>query len=177
MKKIIFVFAAVCCVAMMGVMLSSCDHGNNPSVSDPLKALDPYLVWGANSADVQKHIEAKTGWKNGNDSLEYWAGEGWHKWYWVTDSLTEQYLFETQDGQNLRTVQCYSYDKSITFEAAQAYLKKRDYVFLTTRKMQDVGDATAEIYASADKKTRVYLIPTSGGYWFMSFEKMPTAEQ
>lgn len=169
MKKIFFA-VMIGCVAMMGVVLSSCNN-NNPSKEPNLDAMDPYLVWGASYADVQKHIEAKSYWKDGNKELEFWEGMGWHKWYWVSETQTEQYLFETENGKNLQYVECYEYDESVQRSAVQKYLNDRGYVYLTKRK---VGDNETEIYMSADNKTRVYLYPHQEGGWYLYYEPMPS---
>jgi len=175
MKKILFA-AMICCVATMGLTLSSCEKKNEPTPESKLEAIDPYLVWGGNYADVQKHIEAKAWWKDGNQELEYWAGAGWHKWYLVADSLTEQYIFETQEGENLLSVQCYCYDKTITIADARICLEKRGYIYLSDRNIGE-GDEVikAPIYMSADKQTRVYIIPYMTDYWYFYFSPMPSA--
>ena len=157
------------------MMLTSCDNGNQPTKDTRLDALDPYLVWHANLEDVQKHIEAKSWWKDGNTSLEWWQDMGWHKWYWVADSLTEQYLFQTNEGRNLEYVQCYCYDKSITVDVAKTFLENQGYIFLKYRHIQ-AEDTQSSVYASPDKQTRVLLIPTASGYWYLHYEHMPDSQ-
>jgi hypothetical protein len=172
MKKILFA-AMVCCVAMTSVLLNGC-NGNKPEEKDLLKPLDPYLVWGADLADVQKHIEAKSWWEDGNDSLEYWEDEGWHKWYFVADSLTEQYLFETKEGKSLRAVECYCYYRNVPISAARTYLEQRGYVFLSSHYSEEL-EANIDFYTSSDHQTRASLIDVTeeDHCWFIYYEPMP----
>jgi len=171
MKKIMLAMAALCCVAVMSLTLNSCEPKNTPSESTELVKMDPYLVWGAGIADVQAHMDAKDWYKNGNDSLQYWEGLGWHRWYWVADStLTEQYLFETKEGQNLVCVECYNYNPKITYADGQKYLTDRGYIYLSKGKFVNSGEPY-DLYLSADKQTRVYLIKIAlkrgGEGWYL----------
>ena len=160
-------FAAVCCVTFMGITLNSCDHGNDPSKKTDLTKLDPYLVFGANYADVQAHMEAKDWYKAGNDSLEYWPNMGWHRWYWVADSLTEQYIFETQDGQNLVYVETYCYDAKVPFSEGEKYLTDKGYISMSKVTDYKTGE-TSELFMSKDKQLRARL-REYGKYWFIIY--------
>ena len=174
MKKILFA-AMVCCVALSGVM-SSCDN-NKPEEKSGLEAWDPYMVWGANYADVQNHMAARTDWLDGNDSLEYWPNQGWHKWYWVGENLTEQYLFETQDGQNLWEIECYCRNTNISVDEGRKYLENLGYIFLSKRHVTTPDDENLEIYMSADRVTRAMIVmPTDGSAWFIDYIPMPVAD-
>ena len=105
-----FRMAMAAALMCLPIFFASCkdgeiDNNDTPTEAEVL-AFDPLLQWGCSIADVERHIQSKEWWQNGNDSLEYWADpyESWHRWYTVdsTNRLTEQYLFETEDGQNLR---------------------------------------------------------------------------
>ena len=173
MKKILFA-AMVCCVAMTSIMLASCENQNTPTEVKELEALDPYLVWGADYADVLQHIEAKKWWENGNDSLEYWESINcWHRWFWVDSTLTEQYLFETQDGKNLLGVQCYCYSNTIPSTTAQTYLENQGYIFFSKRH-SDRGEVY--IYMSADKLTRAIIYPNLNDTWYIEYAPMPNLD-
>ena len=168
MKKVLMLFAAVCCMVFMGITLNSCDNGNDPSKKTDLSKLDPYLVWGASLADVQAHIEAKDWYKAGNDSLEYWEAMGWHRWYWVADSLTEQYLFKTKDGQNLVYVETYCYATTVSFSEGGQYLTDKGYTLLSSNKDKTTGQRY-EYYLSPDKQIRAKLVECDSRYWFILF--------
>ena len=179
MKKSMLFMAALCCVFMIGVTFNACEKGNNdPELhANSLDKMDPLLEWGADYAAVQAHMDAKKWYKIGNDSLEYWKElKGWHRWYWVADSLTEQYLFETQDGKNLFCVECYCYDSKITFSDAQKYLIDKNYTLLFSR-IDQSSNEPYEDYLSEDEKTRVRLNSyNNGNRWFFMFWQYRKAE-
>ena len=105
----------------MMMIFTACN--NKPEVKE--LSFDPLLEWGCSLADVEAHIKAKPWYKDGNDSLDYWDFyEGWHKWYWVSEEyrLTEQYLFETQNGQNMFGAMCFCWNKEINIELAQSVI-------------------------------------------------------
>ena len=94
---------------------------------------------------------------------------GWHRWYWVSDSITEQYLFETQDGKNLWEVVSICYDSKIPHTEAQKYLTKRNYTFLFHKDAK--GDTPQyDAYESKDKKTAAALfLYNEGKTWLLDF--------
>ena len=159
MKKISLMFAAFCCLMMI---FTACN--NKPEVKE--LSFDPLLEWGCSLADVEAHMKAKPWYKDGNDSLEYWENyEGWHKWYWVSEEyrLTEQYLYETQNGQNMFCAMCYCWNKEISIEKAQEALLKQGY---TVREKTTQDDpAVRSEYVSTDGRTEVYLCLDEDGWW------------
>ena len=168
MKKIMMTLAAVlCCAMFMTMSMTSCtnDIGDNPVINPLPDTPDPLLKWGCNFAEVEQHIQAKQWWADGNDQLEFWEMpfQSWHKWYWVTETFTEQYLFETQDGQNLRYVICYCWDENGTKEAFLNLLHQQG--FQSTGK---IFYETCEQYLSADKETEA-LLENDEGYWNVTY--------
>ena len=100
MKRIATIVALICAVTF---------QVNAQNTESEILNFDPLLQWGCSIADVEQHMQQKEWWADGNDKLEYWEDpyQCWHKWYFVDKAeliLTEQYLFETKDGQNLRYV-------------------------------------------------------------------------
>ena len=156
MKKISLMFAAFCCMMMV---FTACN--NKPEVKE--LSFDPLLEWGCSLADVEAHIAAKPWHKDGNDSLEYWENyEGWHKWYWVSEEyrLTEQYLYETQNGQNMFCAMCYCWNKEISIEKGQDALLKQGY------KIRERTNAKARSeYVSPDGRTEAYLFKGTNAWW------------
>lgn len=178
MKKILFA-VMLCCVAMTSALLSSCEQPKPNKPFDEtvlLGVLDPYLVWGCSADDVQKHIEAKPWWKPGNDSLEHWEGLGWHRWYEVSDSLTEQYLFETEAGENLLAVECYSYHANLPMSAARAYLEKSGFVFMSSHYSKSY-ERDIDMFLSSDHLTRAFIYPWDyrNNRWFIYYEPASAA--
>lgn len=100
MKRIATIVALICAVTF---------QVNAQNTESEILNFDPLLQWGCSIADVEQHMQQKEWWTDGNDKLEYWEDpyQCWHRWYFVDKAelmLTEQYLFETKDGQNLRYV-------------------------------------------------------------------------
>ena len=65
-KKILTALAAVLCCA---AMFSSCNKVNPET---ELLNFNPLLQWGCSLADVERHIQGKDWWQDGNDQPEYW---------------------------------------------------------------------------------------------------------
>ena len=156
MQKISLFIAAFCCLMMI---FTACN--NKPEVKE--LSFDPLLEWGCSLADVEAHIAAKPWHKDGNDSLEYWENyEGWHKWYWVSEEyrLTEQYLFETKNGQNMFCAMCYCWNTEISIEKGQDALLKQGY------KARERTNAKARSeYVSPDGRTEAYLFKGTKAWW------------
>ena len=90
--------------------------------------------------------------------------QGRHKWYWVDaeNSVTEQYLFETEDGKNLRYVYCVCWNNTVSAEKFKNTLVHQG--FHATGVMVELDDETFERYLSADGKTEVLYNTDEDGY-------------
>lgn len=134
-----------------------------------LLVVDPCLDWGCSIDDVEQHIKAKQWWRHGNDKLEIWETWGmWHKWYYVANLLTEQYLFETEDGQNLRLVLSLCHDSNVPFEVAHTSILKQGYIY--AGKVVFPGDDPGDIYFSADGETEVQAYLFDDGRWEITYQ-------
>ena len=133
--------------------------------------VDPYLNWGASIAEVQQHINAKNWWTDGNEQFEFWDDffHSWHKWYLVAPYLTEQYLYETQNGQNLRYVVCYNWDSNAPASTRDKVLERKG--FHNTGETLSIGGDTYERFLSADGGTEALAqtIPGYGNCWELVF--------
>ncbi len=148
-------------------LLASCSKDDDkPEPEAEILAFEPLLEWGCNIADVEQHIQSKEWWQNGNDSLEYWGDpfESWHKWYYVDSAnmLTEQYLFETEDGQNLRYAISICWNNTVPAEKFKNTLVHQG--FHATRVMVEFNDETFERYLSADGQTEALYNTDENGY-------------
>ena len=121
---------------------------------------NPVVDWGCNFDKVEQHIKAKQWWRPGNDKFEFWGDNFncWHRWYSVAPQLTEQYLFETEDGKNLRYSLACTWDPTLPVEVAKNSLLKQGYVY--KGRILYPGDTnTGDCFISPDGKTQaeVYL--------------------
>ena len=132
---------------------------------------DPYLKWGGNLAEVEAHIKAKQFWADGNDQLELWEGKGWHRWYYVAPGLTEQYLFETEDGQNLNEVMCICYDATLPIDIFTKSLQLQGYTYLGKFHYPDTEDYD-DMFLSADGKTEALVYANAYGGWIISYNPL-----
>ena len=130
---------------------------------------DPLLQWGCSFKDVQNYVFGKMWYWPGNDKLEYWEDtfESWHGWWWVSKSLTEQYLFETEDGQNLRYVVCYCWDKTVPGQTRDNLLQHQG--FQATGNTVKLGSQNLNQYLSADGATEALTSFFDGGYWIIVY--------
>ena len=126
----------------------------------------PLLRWGCSIADVERHLQGKEWWQDGNEKLEYWEDpfQSWHKWYWVDaeNKITEQYLFETEDGKNLRYVYCACWDNTVPADKFVSALY--DQGFRLTGEMVEFDGETFERLLSADGETEVLYNTDKDGY-------------
>ena len=127
---------------------------------------DPLLQWGCNIEDVEEHIWSKMWFMAGQDELEYWGDyyESWHQWFRVSGyALTEQYLYETEDGENLRYVMCYCWDPDAPAELRDNLLKHQG--FKNTGKTVSLEGDIYEQFLSADGETEALAIFFNEGCW------------
>ena len=103
------------------------------------------------------------------DGLDYWEKvyASWHRYYYVAPELTEQYLFETEDGKNLRYVYCQNWCEDLPYDVAKNWLLRLGYQYQGAA--QRPGDeGTYDRFISADGKTVAYAAP--GDEWYVIFE-------
>jgi len=173
MRKLLMAAAAIMLMMTMTV-LTACtsDNDDNPAPEAEILAFYPLLKWGSSIADVEQHIQAKQWWSDGNDGLDFWEDpfKCWHKWYWVSaeDALTEQYLFETEDGQNLRYVECVCWDNTVSVELCKNTLHHQGFK-ATGNIVQFDGDPY-EQYFSADNQTEALVNVDDEGYWYVIYK-------
>ena len=128
----------------------------------------PYLKWGSNLAEVEAHKKAKQFWAIGNNQLEFWEGNGWHYWYYVAPGLTEQYIFETEDGQNLLAASCVCHNDNLPVDILHKSLLLQGYTYLGKLHYPDT-DSYDDLFLSADGKTEVSVYHNDYGGWIMDY--------
>ena len=131
---------------------------------------NPLLQWGCSIDDVYDHVFSKMWYEAGNYKLEYWEDpyQSWHQWYKVSPrALTEQYLFETEDGQNLRYVECYCWDNNAPAELRDNLLQHQGF-HNTGNTIQSNGN-TFEQFLSADGGTEAWATFFDDGYWHILY--------
>lgn len=130
---------------------------------------DPLLQWGCNYTDVQQHMSAKNWWDWGSYEFEFWEDpfQSWHIWYSVSPAaLTEQYLFETENGQNLRYVVCYCWDETVPLTMRDNLLQHQGFQSAGTTTIW--GDSFSR-FLSADGQTEALTTVDDEGYWFIIY--------
>ena len=132
---------------------------------------DPLLDWGCSIADVEKHIQAKPWWQAGNDGLDYREEvfACWHRYYYVAPKLTEQYLFGTEDGKDLKYVYCQNWCEDLPYDAATNWLLKLGFQY-QGEAIWPNDSLTYDRFISADGKTLAYAMPCFDGCWYVIFE-------
>ena len=123
---------------------------------------DPYLKWGCNLAEVEAHKQAKQFWAVGNGQLEFWEGKGWHYWYYVATHFTEQYIFETKDGQDLTCVMCICHDATLPIDVFTKSLQLQGYTYLGKLHYPDTEDYD-DLFLSADGQTEAWVYANYNG--------------
>lgn len=163
MKKILFLMA----MAIMALGFTACtENEDNPTPEVEFLNFNPLLQWGCSIADVEQHMQKKEWWQDGNDELEYWADpfESWHKWYWTDaeNEITEQYLFETEDGKNLRYVMSICWNNTVPADEFVSTLYHQG--FHATGEMVDFEGEMYEQFLYADGETEALYSTDEDGY-------------
>ncbi len=131
---------------------------------------NPVVDWGCNFDKVEQHIKASQWWRQGNDKFEYWEEEYkcWHRWYSVAYQLTEQYLFETEDGKNLRYSLACSWDPTLPVEAANNSLLQQGYKY--KGRIQYPGSSyIGDCFISSDGKTQAEVYVDEDNCWEIEY--------
>jgi hypothetical protein len=163
MRKYFYLMAMT--IGMLGFTACTAND-DNPTPEVEVLNFNPLLQWGCSIADVEQHIKSKEWWQDGNDKFEYWEDpfQSWHKWYWVDaeNAITEQYLFETEDGQNLRYAFCICWNETVP---AQKFINTLiRHGFHPTGVMVEFDGETCERYLSADGETEALYYIDEDGY-------------
>ena len=138
---------------------AKCDEG--------LLAFDPYINWGSNISDVKEYMSQRQWSLQIGDELEF-NGKLWNSEYKVANSLREQYFFNTEDGQDLRSVGCWNDNPEIPVERAEELVLKQGYVYVG--KLQYPGDPGAyKMYYSPDNTTEVVIITIDSDEWVIVY--------
>lgn len=130
---------------------------------------DPLLRWGCSLDEVYDHIFSKGWFKAGNYGLDYWADpfESWHQWWSVSPSaLTEQYLFETEEGENLRYVVCICWDVTVPVAVRNNLLQHQGF-HATGNTIPFDGANDYDQYLSADGHTEALAYVDSEGWYIV----------
>ena len=126
---------------------------------------DPYLNWGCNVDAVLQHTHNIQWWHDGNETLEYDESWNlWKRWGWVANYLRDYYYFETEDGKNLKWVECRCPDSAgLPVEAGAEMLLKQGYVYSGKIKFP-YYTKPEDLYFSADGNIEVFLQTYTGGW-------------
>jgi len=131
---------------------------------------DPLLRWGCSMDEVYDHIFSKGWYESGNYELEYWEDpfESWHQWFYVAPgALTEQYLFATEEGEGLRYVQCYCWDRNAPAALRDNLLLHQG--FHATGSTVSFDDDNWDQFLSADGQTEALAAFFNDGYWCITY--------
>lgn len=127
-----------------------------------ITVLDPCIDWGAGIETVERHVRAKQWWDDGNGQLEWSDSWGlWHKYYFIACSFAEDYLFETEDGRNLRFAAGVCNDTTVPVEVFTQSLLKQGYVY--EGKIVFPGMSPRDLFFSVDRKTEVQVFRLDDG--------------
>ena len=85
----------------------------------------------------------------------------------MAPKLTEQYLFGTEDGKDLKYVYCQNWCEDLPYDAATNWLLKLGFQY-QGRAIWPNDSLTYDRFISADGKTLAYAMP--GDEWYVIFE-------
>ena len=130
--------------------------------------LDPCLNWGCNVSDVEAYVHQKQWWmdeKGKMESVDQWGT----RVFKVANSLTEEYMFETKDGQRLLYVLCWNYDPAVPVEMANDLVRQQGYLF-AGKCTNPNTNASYDAYFSADNAIEVLIASFNKGVWSIAYQ-------
>lgn len=130
---------------------------------------NPCLEWGCTIDEVEQYISATHNWFNKDEEIYY--NEAWNTWrkmYNVAFLMTEEYEFDTEDGQNMNYVFCYCADPTVPYDKTVNDLLEQGYVY--NGKIQFPDEEPFDIYFSADGKTEVFFILYDDNTWEINYQ-------
>lgn len=130
---------------------------------------DPLLCWGCSIEEVYDHVFSKMWYEAGNYEFEYWEDpfESWHRWFYVAPgALTEQYLFATEEGENLRYVVCICWDNTVPVEVRNNLLAHQGFHATGSTVLFD-GANNYDQYLSADGQTEALAFIDNDGWYIV----------
>lgn len=131
-----------------------------------LLVFDPLLRWGCNADAVEQHVKAKQWWDYSSDGLQQY-GDEWWLWYNVTDDMWEEYVFETEDGQNLLYAYSRCLSPGVPFEMAVQTLLHQGFIY--QGKIAFPDEEPYDFYISPDGKTEAFLVFNSEETWEIQY--------
>ena len=120
-----------------------------------LLVFDPLLEWGCNADAVERHVKAKPWWDYSSDGLQQY-GDEWWLWYNVTDDMWEEYVFETEDGQNLLYAYSRNLSPGVPFEMGVQTLLHQGFIY--QGKIAFPDEEPYDFFISPDGKTEAFLV-------------------
>lgn len=133
-----------------------------------LVVLDPCLNWGCSISDVEAYVHQKPWWMDEDGELSP-EDNLWSRVFKVANSLTEQYVFDTEDGQRLLYAFCWSYDPAVPVEMAYKLVRQQGYVYAGKYVTAD-GNAAYDIFFSADNEMEVLIASFKKGIWSIAYQ-------
>jgi len=136
-----------------------------------LLVAQPLLKWGCDVEEVEAYMRGKQWYMQMEKNLGYWdAYGGWHLWYYVAPKLTEQYLFETEDGKNLQFAMTICWEKALSYEQFVKSLTVQGYRLVAKSVLHPIELDFFDKYLSADGKTEAYLAADNDGYTYLIYQ-------
>ena len=121
--------------------------------------VDPCVKFGCNIDEVEQHVSKKQWWRKSFDKLRYWdAMAAWYMDYRIAENFREEYIFKTENGEDLFFIYCVSPD--ITVEMANNTLLKQGYVYNGKIKFPEYD--VRDLFFSADGQIEVQTFVANG---------------
>ena len=122
--------------------------------------LDPYLDWGCDFEDVDQYMNGHQ-WIWPRTDCLFQVGNYWEYAYWTAAKFQQEYLFETEDGQNLRMIFVGYFGDDLSIDTFNDLLLKQGYIYNGI--YENPLFPVADIFFSADGKDEVQTYVQDNG--------------
>ena len=128
-------------------------------------AIDPLVKWGCDLDEVEQFFASRGRYY---EPCELVYDEGWKKEYDMDGLLSEDYHFETEDGQGLFQVCCYYWTSFPPVEMVHNTLLHQGYLY--KGKIVYPGEEQKDYYVSSDGLTQVLLSHGDDESWKLIYQ-------
>ncbi|MCR5519372.1 MAG: hypothetical protein K6F21_03485 [Bacteroidales bacterium] len=154
MKRILLSLMAGCAMIMA---LASCNK-------DKFSIERPYTEFGKDLADVEAFM-TNSSYAAAADTLMFWEYLGWCKAYTVAEDLSLYYVFDAEDGKNLK-VAFYEYKgNTVPVSEVETIIQDQGFVYEGHAVYPQEGQWPFNYYLSGDGKVVTQVFDSGKGEW------------
>ena len=123
----------------------------------------PCINWGCNGDEVQQYVQSRRWWADRfSGETRYWESENvWYRSWFIAHRSAEEYVFTTENCENLKWVYLRCFDTNLSVEAINNSFLIQGYEY--AGKVIFPGEDPRDILFSPDGETEVQIVVSENG--------------